>query len=67
MFIPDTMTDQPSLRFDSRALAKRISEINGGKSKTVKVTMVGRDDVKKLIDKMEVARNAPSSSRLRAR
>lgn len=67
MFVPDTMTNHPSVRFDSQALAKRITQINGGKSKTVKVTMIGRDDVKKLIDKMEVARNAPSSSRLRAR
>lgn len=61
------MSTPSSVRFDSRALAKKISEINGGTSRTVKVTMVGREDVKKLIDKMDVARKTQPSSRLRVR
>jgi len=61
------MTSNISVRFDSRALAKRISEINGESVRTEKITMIGRDDVKKLIDKMDVVRKTPPSSRLRAR
>ncbi|MCF7674079.1 MAG: hypothetical protein K9M97_01950 [Akkermansiaceae bacterium] len=54
-------------RFDSRELAKRIAAINGGEVKTVKVKMVGKEDVKRLIAKMELARNTPPSSKLRVR
>ncbi|MEI6710809.1 MAG: hypothetical protein WCK88_00625 [bacterium] len=37
-------------RFDGRELARRIAKINGGEVRTVKVEMVGKDDVKAWID-----------------
>lgn len=54
-------------RFDSRELARRIAAINGGEVKTVKVKMVGKEDVKQLIAKMEIARSTPPSSKMRVR
>lgn len=61
------MSNSTAIRFANRDLAQRIAKISGGIVKTVKVTMVGKDDVSKLLRKMQIARETPPSATFRVR
>ncbi|MCF7674077.1 MAG: hypothetical protein K9M97_01940 [Akkermansiaceae bacterium] len=62
-----TMNQSAPIRFASRELARRIAVINGGEVKTVKIRMVGKEDVSKLLRKAKAARETPPSATFRAR
>lgn len=61
------MTDSSPIRFASKELAQRIAEIHGGKVQTVKVTMVGKEDVSKLLRKVKEAREVTPSATFRVK
>jgi hypothetical protein len=65
-FIPDPMNDSP-IRFSNRDLAERIATQNGGTVRTVKVTMVGQEDVSKLLKKIKAARGVAPSNTFRVK
>lgn len=58
----------PSPRhFPSADLARRIAAIYGKKLVTIKVEMVGREDVRKLLTRIRAAQAVPPSSTFRCR
>jgi hypothetical protein len=61
------MNDSTPVRFANRELAQRIAKINGGEARTVSVTMVGGEDVAKLLRKVKRARAVAPSATFRVK
>ena len=65
--LPAVMKKSTTMRSATRELAEKIADIHHGKVTTVKVEMIGKEDVSRLLRKVKAARKLSPSATFRVK